>query len=186
MAVSNKYKTFNQLLEDVAIDFSAYNLAGHIEPQQLIKVAIRVNYDLGLRIHRTKEDLLEVEHSKVKLPADFKYLNYAFVCDEFKTVNTFPSGTHIDTTQTKYFWWLNNYMYFPNIEWEAIKLEGIFQGDIEKYNCETQFLCSPRYEHQIFIPEFLFSEIEQQVVNSLVNTMKIPAEDSDNKLNANR
>ena len=32
MAVSNKYKTFNQLLEDVAIDFSAYNLAGHIEP----------------------------------------------------------------------------------------------------------------------------------------------------------
>jgi hypothetical protein len=102
MAISHKYRTFDQLLEDVSIDFSSQALEGMVEPQQLIKVAIRVNYDLGLRIHRTKEDLLEVEHNKVKLPSDFKYLNYAFVCDEFKTVNTFPSGTHVDTTQTKY------------------------------------------------------------------------------------
>ena len=63
---------------------SAHALEGMVEPQQLIKVAIRVNYDLGLRIHRTKEDLLEVEHNKVGLPSDFQYLNYAFVCDEFE------------------------------------------------------------------------------------------------------
>ena len=44
MAVSNKYRTFNQLLEDVTIDFAAYSLAGHVEPQQLIKVAQRVNF----------------------------------------------------------------------------------------------------------------------------------------------
>ena len=73
-----------------------------VEPAQLIRVALRVNYDLGLRIQRTKEDLLEVEHRKPKLPADFQYLNYAFVCDEFEIVNTFPSGTHVDTTQPKY------------------------------------------------------------------------------------
>ena len=102
MAVSHKYRTFDQLLQDVTIDFSSQALEGMVEPQQLIKVAIRVNYDLGLRIQRTKEDLVEVEHNKVKLPADFQYLNYAFVCDEFEIVNTFPSGTHVDTTQTKY------------------------------------------------------------------------------------
>jgi hypothetical protein len=61
MAISHKYRTFDQLLEDVSIDFSSQALEGMVEPQQLIKVAIRVNYDLGLRIHRTKEDLLEVE-----------------------------------------------------------------------------------------------------------------------------
>ena len=81
MAVSHKYRTFDQLLQDVTIDFYSQALEGMVEPQQLIKVAIRVNYDLGLRIQRTKEDLVEVEHNKVKLPADFQYLNYAFVCD---------------------------------------------------------------------------------------------------------
>ena len=43
MSVSKKYRTFNQLLDDVTVDFSAYALEGMIEPQQLIKVATRVN-----------------------------------------------------------------------------------------------------------------------------------------------
>ena len=54
MSVSHKYRTFNQLLDDVKIDFSTQDHEGMIEPQQLIKVATRVNYDLGLKIHRTK------------------------------------------------------------------------------------------------------------------------------------
>ena len=102
MAVSHKFRTFNQLLDDVTIDFSAYSLAGHIEPQQLIKVAQRVNYDLGLRIHRTTEQIVDVEHSKAQLPSNFKYLNYAFVCNNYKVLNTMPSGTILDTTQAKY------------------------------------------------------------------------------------
>ena len=102
MSVSHKYRTFNQLLDDVKIDFSTQDHEGMIEPQQLIKVATRVNYDLGLKIHRTKEDVLEVEHKKAKLPADFKYMNYAWVCGEYKILNTPPSGTTVDTTQAKY------------------------------------------------------------------------------------
>ena len=102
MAISHKYRTFDQLLDDVSIDFRTYSLEGMIEPQQLIKVATRVNYDLGLRIHRTKEDVIEVEHGKGQLPSDFNYLNYAFVCGDYKVVNTPPSGTHIDTTHPKY------------------------------------------------------------------------------------
>jgi len=102
MALSHKYRTFDQLLNDVSIDFRTYSLEGMIEPQQLIKVATRVNYDLGLRINRIKEYIVEVEHSKGQLPTDFKYLNYAFVCGDYKVVNTPPSGTHIDTTHPKY------------------------------------------------------------------------------------
>lgn len=97
MGVSNKYRTFTQLMEDVSIDFSTYALEGMIEPQQLIKVATRVNYDLGLRIHRTKEVVLDVEHGKAQLPMDFAYLNYAFRCGSYKINNTMPSGTHVET-----------------------------------------------------------------------------------------
>ena len=47
MGVSQQYRTFSQLIDEVSIDFSTYALEGMIEPQQLIKVAQRVNYDLG-------------------------------------------------------------------------------------------------------------------------------------------
>jgi len=97
MGVSTKYRTFSQLMEDVSIDFSNYALEGMIEPQQLIKVATRVNYDLGLRIHRTKEVVIDIEHGRGQLPMDFAYLNYAFRCGDYKINNTMPSGTHVET-----------------------------------------------------------------------------------------
>ena len=97
MGVSQKYRTFSQLMEDVSIDFSTYALEGMIEPQQLIKVATRVNYDLGLKIHRTKEVVLDIEHGKAQLPMDFAYLNYAFRCGSYTINNTMPSGTHVET-----------------------------------------------------------------------------------------
>ena len=97
MSISHKYRTFDQLLEDVSIDFSNYALEGMIEPQQLIKVATRVNYDLGLRIHRTKEVVLDIEHGKAKLPTDFAYLNFAYRCGDYTIADRPPSGTHIET-----------------------------------------------------------------------------------------
>ena len=49
MSVSQKYRTFNQLYEDVSVDFANYALENMIDPAQLIKVATRVNYDLVLK-----------------------------------------------------------------------------------------------------------------------------------------
>ena len=102
MSVSHKYRTFDQLLESVKVDFSTYDLEGMIEPQQLIKVAIRVNYDLGLRINRTNSAIVDIENSKGQLPSDFKTLNFSAICGKYKISNTIPSGTHIDTTQSKW------------------------------------------------------------------------------------
>ena len=95
MAISHKYRTFDSLMEDVSIDFSTYALEGMIDAAQLIKVATRVNYDLGLKIHRTKEVILDVEHNKARLPHDFAYLNYAFVTGNYTIEHTMPSGTHV-------------------------------------------------------------------------------------------
>ena len=71
-----RYRTFDQLLSDIQVDFQNLALQDMIEPQQLIKVAKRVNYDLGLRIFKTKEVLLEVEKFRVRLPDDFFTLNF--------------------------------------------------------------------------------------------------------------
>jgi|TARA_R100001530_G_C4276721_1_gene144517 hypothetical protein len=104
------------------------------------------------------------------------------------TPATYTSMTKTTTFKyntTKYYWFLNDHLYFPNIEWDAIKLEGVFEGDVSTWNCDEDE-CVPRYLQNFYIPEFLFAEIEGQILNILLNTLKIPGEDSDNKINPNR
>ena len=96
MSVSHKYRTFDQLLEDVTVDFRTYALEGMIEPQQLIKVAVRCNYDLGLKIQRTKNAVIDIENSKGKLPSDFYVLNYGSLCGTYQVNTTQPSGTNTE------------------------------------------------------------------------------------------
>ena len=79
-----RYRTFDQLLEDVTVDFNTFALENMIEPQQLIKLAKKLNYDLGLRINQQKEIILEVCHGRVKLPDDFYTFNFAFICGEYE------------------------------------------------------------------------------------------------------
>ncbi len=78
-----KYRTFESLLEDVKVDLKSLTTDGTIDPSQLIKVATRINYDLGLRIYMTKERLLKVEKNRVRLPSDFYVMNFALLCGEF-------------------------------------------------------------------------------------------------------
>ena len=92
MKTELKYRTFDELLYEVNTDFVMYNNEGLIEPAQLIKVAQRVNYDLGLRIHGTKEKMLEIENKKVRLPNDFYVLNYAYLAGQYKVTYRVPSG----------------------------------------------------------------------------------------------
>jgi hypothetical protein len=93
-----KYRTFDQLLEDVTIDLNTFALENMIEPQQLIKLARKLNYELGLRINQQKEAVLDVCHGKVKLPDDFYTWNYGLICSEFRDVvgyDGWASGTNI-------------------------------------------------------------------------------------------
>lgn len=92
MKTELQYRTFDQLLDEVAADFTTFNNEGMIEPGQLIKVAQRVNYDLGLRIHGTKEKVLDIEKRKTKLPDDFYVLNYAYLCGKYTVTSQVLSG----------------------------------------------------------------------------------------------
>lgn len=91
-----KYRTFDTLLADVANDFKKYQLQDIIDPSDTIKVARRVNYDLGLRIYKTNEVVLEVEKNRVRLPNDFYVLNFALACANYEAKVYHPQGTHIE------------------------------------------------------------------------------------------
>ena len=102
------------------------------------------------------------------------------------TYTSMTKSTSFKYNNTKYFWFIDGHLYFPNIEWDAVKVEGIFQEDISLWLCNDEDKCVPRYKQECNIPEFLFAEIEQQVLKQLIATLNIPQEDSDNKQNVNR
>lgn len=58
-----------------------YDLEGMIDPQQLIKVAIKVNYELGLKVNPSRSKAIEIHKGKGKLPLDFYVLNFALLCE---------------------------------------------------------------------------------------------------------
>tara|TARA_Y100001954_G_C15531800_1_gene464510 strand:- start:24 stop:695 length:672 start_codon:yes stop_codon:yes gene_type:complete len=102
------------------------------------------------------------------------------------TYTSMTKTTSFKYNTTKYFWYLNGYLYMPNIDWDAVLLEGVFEADISKWTCDKEDDCIPRYMQQMNIPEFLFAEIETQVLAVIFNTIKVPSEDADNKQNINR
>jgi hypothetical protein len=79
-----------------------------------------------------------------------------------------------------YFWYLNGYLYCPNIDWEAIRIEAIFEGKVEA--CDTD-PCLVRQDDPLLFPEYLFSEIEQFVIKELTMTMQVPTDGADDSQN---
>jgi len=101
MKTELQYRTFDELLGEVAIDFRNYNNENLLEPAELIKVAQRVNYDLGLRIYGTKEKVLEIEKSKTRLPDDFYVLNYAYLCGKYTVTQPILAGRETENLLLK-------------------------------------------------------------------------------------
>ena len=96
-STSIKYRTFDSLLTDLELDLRVLEEEGLVEPAQLIKVARRVNYDLGLRINQTKEIILEVNNNVAKLPEDFFVLNFALLTSHHKCITPVTwAGRHTE------------------------------------------------------------------------------------------
>ena len=53
-----------------------------------------------------------------------------------------------------YFWYLNGYVYCPNIDWDAIRMEAIFENKVE--TCDTD-PCLIKQDEPLAIPDYLFS-----------------------------
>lgn len=97
--IAIKYRTFDNLLDEAATDLHTYNLEGMIEPAQLFKVVLKINKELGLKINQTRQCMLEVDHHKAKLPADFYSANFALLCGKFTVTTPVLSGRHTENIQ---------------------------------------------------------------------------------------
>lgn len=97
-------------------------------------------------------------------------------------------GTWVSMTKTttfkynknRYFWYLNGYLYFPNIDWEAVRVEAIFEGQAD--TCTTDD-CLIKQDQPLPFPEYLFSEIEQFAVKELTVLLQVPVDTLDDSQN---
>ena len=142
---------------------------------------------------------VKIKRSKNKLPTFMQgywgplVRTISSLDDSIEIQPTSP-GSYVSMTKTttfkynntKYYWFVDGHLYFPDIDWDAIKLEGVFEADISEWTCKTEDDCVPRHLQFMYIPEFLFAEIENQILNVLFNSIKVTPEDSHNKININR
>jgi len=82
-----------------------------------------------------------------------------------------------------YFWYLNGYLYAPNIDWDAIRMEAIFENDVASCDDES---CLPIQNQSFTIPEYLYSEIEQFIIKELTMSIQVPVDGSDDSQNVLR
>jgi hypothetical protein len=100
-------------------------------------------------------------------------------------------GTWVSMTKTTtfkyntrpYFWYLNGYVYCPNVDWDAIRMEAIFENNT--VTCDTD-PCLIQQDQPLNIPEYLFSEVEQFVVKELTMAISVPTDGADDSQNALR
>ncbi len=83
----------------------------------------------------------------------------------------------------KYYWFLDGYLYFPNIEWDGIIVEGLWEGDISFFRCDKDKQCLPMQMQPMRIPEYLFAEIEQMALKEILTSGQVPTDGADNQQN---
>ena len=90
---------------------------------------------------------------------------------------------------TKYYWYLDGHLYFPNIHWDAVRLECIPEGDISQYNNNNNEYnngekdCTYMQDLDCPIPDFLFSEIDNFVYTELQIKLNIPPDNQHDTIN---
>jgi len=102
------------------------------------------------------------------------------------TWTSISKSTSFKYNKRPYFWYLDGYIYLPNVDWDAIRVEAVFDDDISPFQCDEDKKCMVRQDQPLPFPEYLFSEIEQMVLQEFTTTMKVPQDNLDDGQNALR
>lgn len=104
-----------------------------------------------------------------------------------EVLRTYPaiytSITNLTTfkyNKNKYYWYIDRHLYFPDLDWDGVLVEGIWEDNIDNLQCDTTD-CQLRQENTINIPEYLFAEVEAMAVKDLTLFIQLPVETQDDK-----
>ena len=96
-------------------------------------------------------------------------------------------STYFKYNKKKYFWLIDDYMYIPDVDWESVRIEATFDESIESLICSNDPQeCVREQDRVLAVPDYLFAEIEQMVLQELMPSLQIPSDGSDDAQNVMR
>ena len=99
---------------------------------------------------------------------------------------TYTVMTHNSTfkyNKNAYYWYVDGYMYLPNVMWEAVRIEGLWSDSVNYLKCDSDLACKIRQEDNTHVPEYMFAEIEKMVLSDIMALAQIPQEPAENGQN---
>lgn len=145
--------------------------------------------ETGCKIMRSKDKLPKIKTLKFG-PA----IRFVTSIDKSKTLiqttaakyARLSNSSTFKYNKTKYYWITDGYLYVPNVDWDAVAINAIFDEDISPWLCgETgeEKACSLMQDNEFNIPEHLLSECEQLAKQELIVLAQIPVDTSNDKQN---
>jgi hypothetical protein len=101
------------------------------------------------------------------------------------TYTRLSNSKNFKYNKTMYYWFLDDYIYFPNLEWDAVRIEGIFEDDISKWTCDEDS-CIKKQDQTFNVPDYLLAELEANVLKDLAGSMQLPQDENNDKQNLSR
>tara|TARA_R110000868_G_scaffold73869_1_gene213768 strand:- start:260 stop:934 length:675 start_codon:yes stop_codon:yes gene_type:complete len=97
------------------------------------------------------------------------------------------NSTNFKYNNSLYYWYKDGHIYIPNVDWDAIRVQALFDDDISFYNCpEDGSPCELAQTRETPIPDYLFAEIEQMTLKELLTAGQIPSDGADDSQNVMR
>ena len=143
----------------------------------------------GCKIMRTKNKLPKVFQGS--LGPIFRNVGPIDGSDTFQQINSaiyvaMTTSTNFKYNKTHYFWYRNGHLYFPDIKWVAVQIEGMFEEPVDKFCNLNDVDCTNMQEKELNLPEYLIAEAEQMASQDLLTPVKIPSDTSDDQQNIHR
>lgn len=99
------------------------------------------------------------------------------------TYTAMINSTSFKYNKNAYYWYLDGYLYLPNVTWEAVRIEGIWDQSLNYLKCDSATECQIRQNDATHIPEYMFAEIEKQVISDIMILAQVPQDVTENGQN---
>lgn len=137
-----------------------------------------------------------IKRTEKKLPKIFKgsrgpLIRKVYSIDgSFEFTQTSPASyialtrsTNHKYNKTKYFWFRNGYLYFPDTDIEAVMVEALWEDVLDGFCTTNEEECLSMQEQSLPLPDYLFAEVEQMAEQELTLTIKVPDDGADDGQN---
>lgn len=93
--------------------------------------------------------------------------------DMYNMISKQPSFKY---NKWKYCWFLDDRLWFVDIDAPAVRVEGIFEDDISAFKCNYEDKCKRRQDQSLNVPDFILSEVMDMVKKDLMLQLQVPSD----------